>query len=729
MVRMIKYPKQIVAIAAFVIAWLLVIAGPNNIQNAPDYQSLHLIHKVFLNASIAAGEMPFWNPYQMLGRPFLADPETAIFYPTTLLYLFLPFSIALLFTVFIHLFIAGNYTIELARKLEIHPSLHCIAAIFFMLNGTLVMRLMLGQIPPFIAISITPWLLWATLRVMEEPKKTNLFKLILPLTLSFLAGHTQFYWIHIIGLTLFVIGYQLQKIEFHYLATTGKALASLYICVLVSLCLSGVQLIPSIEFFFHSHRNTESILSLSQSFSLTGLASLTLPTYSRNIFWNQYFFPGTLLFTLTLLSPHALKNHISRALLFVTLGSIILALGPYSPLFETWNALLPGYKLFRGPARIALWIVPVFVLLGIRTLSCIFTGTYKRNDRQLIPALILTMIPFTIAPLVFKDNYPWMFELLVQGISLVLLVVLILGLLNRKVIQHIVICISLVLLAKQFFLTVDAKDYFSLPPRIQWEEEMRSKMEALASDQPQPKRIAAPETRIRANTATRYKIANLNCFAGMHLERTWKSLHLGVEQEPTRARINQPANNVFSREIFPEVFAVDAVFTPERGWILKRERPKFAHISHAHLTPESPEALSQYLRDGHPQLQIPLTESKLPLPTLPTDAAPVGKAIITDYQTNRVVVSASTSHSAILFLSDAWYPGWTVRRDGQKSKAIPVNLWMRGALIPPGQHTLVFEFIPISFYLGLGLSLLTLISSLFWQKSWPMLKDAEKCKP
>jgi uncharacterized membrane protein YfhO len=103
--------------------------------------------------------------------------------------------------------------------------------------------------------------------------------------------------------------------------------------------------------------------------------------------------------------------------------------------------------------------------------------------------------------------------------------------------------------------------------------------------------------------------------------------------------------------------------------------------------------------------------------------------MITDYQTNRVVVRASTSHSAILFLSDAWYPGWTVRRDGQKSKAIPVNLWMRGALIPPGEHTLVFEFIPISFYLGLGLSLLTLIFSLFWQKSWPMLKDPEKCKP
>ena len=54
---------------------------------------------------------------------------------------------------------------------------------------------------------------------------------------------------------------------------------------------------------------------------------------------------------------------------------------------------------------------------------------------------------------------------------------------------------------------------------------------------------------------------------------------------------------------------------------------------------------------------------------------------------------------------------------------------MRGALIPPGQHTLVFEFIPISFYLGLSLSLLTLISSLFWQKSWPMLKDPDKYKP
>ena len=557
MLGMAKYPKQIVAIVALSIAWLFVIAGPNNIQYAPDYQSLHLIHKIFLKTTLLAGEMPFWNPYQMLGRPFLADPETAIFYPTTLLYLFLPLPAALLCTVFVHLFIAGNYIIELARKLEIHPVLQCVAAILFMLNGTLVMRLVLGQPPPFIALTITPWLLCATLAVLDAPNKKNYLKLIIPLTLSFLAGHTQFYWIHIIGLSLFILGYQIQKPERHQFVTTLKSLATFYGCVLVSLGLSGMQLIPSIEFFLHSHRNTETLLSFSQTFSITGLASLALPIYNPKMHWNEYFFPGTLIFTLAILAPYCFKERITRGLLVVAFGSLILALGAYSPLFDFWNTFLPGYKFFRGPVRIALWLVPVLVLLGTTTLSNIFTGTYKKSAKQLTLALLLTMVTFICAPWAFKENYPWTSELFFQGLGLGLVLVMVLLSLSRRAIQRMVICLSLLILGKQFALALHAKEYFPLPPdRLKWEEEMQRQAARLPSEQPQPIRIAAPESRIRANTPTLYGLANLNCFAGMHPDRTWRGLHLGMNQEPTPTWLNQPSNNLFSDAVFPAIFAI-----------------------------------------------------------------------------------------------------------------------------------------------------------------------------
>ncbi|HZT21752.1 MAG TPA: hypothetical protein VFB55_02470, partial [Verrucomicrobiae bacterium] len=46
-----------------------------------DYYVLHHFYKFYLHASIRSGELPLWNPYTALGRPFLADPETAVFYP------------------------------------------------------------------------------------------------------------------------------------------------------------------------------------------------------------------------------------------------------------------------------------------------------------------------------------------------------------------------------------------------------------------------------------------------------------------------------------------------------------------------------------------------------------------------------------------------------------------------------------------------------------------------
>src|SRR5688572_29766045 len=39
---------------------------------------------------LAAGQIPLWNPHSQLGAPFLGNGQSALFYPTTLLHLYLP---------------------------------------------------------------------------------------------------------------------------------------------------------------------------------------------------------------------------------------------------------------------------------------------------------------------------------------------------------------------------------------------------------------------------------------------------------------------------------------------------------------------------------------------------------------------------------------------------------------------------------------------------------------
>lgn len=40
-----------------------------------------------------SGELPLWNPYEMSGKPFLANFQTGAFYPLNLILVFLPFQL------------------------------------------------------------------------------------------------------------------------------------------------------------------------------------------------------------------------------------------------------------------------------------------------------------------------------------------------------------------------------------------------------------------------------------------------------------------------------------------------------------------------------------------------------------------------------------------------------------------------------------------------------------
>src|SRR3989344_5549794 len=57
--------------------------------------------RTFTNEMLANNTIPLWNPYIFAGTPFLANFQSAIFYPLNILYFFLPQIIAWSFLLFI----------------------------------------------------------------------------------------------------------------------------------------------------------------------------------------------------------------------------------------------------------------------------------------------------------------------------------------------------------------------------------------------------------------------------------------------------------------------------------------------------------------------------------------------------------------------------------------------------------------------------------------------------
>ena len=62
-----------------------------------------------------------------------------------------------------------------------------------------------------------------------------------------------------------------------------------------------------------------------------------------------------------------------------------------------------------------------------------------------------------------------------------------------------------------------------------------------------------------------------------------------------------------------------------------------------------------------------------------------------------------------LLLSDAWYPGWQATVDGVEAPLLRADYLFRSVHIPPGDHRVRIDYRPSSFYLGLALSLITLL--------------------
>ncbi len=67
-------------------------------------------------------------------------------------------------------------------------------------------------------------------------------------------------------------------------------------------------------------------------------------------------------------------------------------------------------------------------------------------------------------------------------------------------------------------------------------------------------------------------------------------------------------------------------------------------------------------------------------------------------------MTIKASGDGILTLSDQFYPGWYATIDGQPAEIIRSDTVFRSVCLPAGDHTVRFEYRPLSLYVGVGIS-------------------------
>ncbi|MDX2139523.1 MAG: hypothetical protein SF123_15670 [Chloroflexota bacterium] len=325
--------------------------------------------------ALMAGRLPLWAPELFMGVPLLANSQLGTFYPPNWLVAPLPLLDAMRLSMLLHVgwALAGAYLLaRRAARLDRLPALT--AAAVFAFGGYMLGRV--EQINQLQGLSWLPWLLLILHHADTRPRRATLL-LALALGLQFFTGHTQTVFISGVGMGIYTL----------CLPGRWRRLRTLVIASLLALVLALPQLIPTIELTSVSNRsgglnpNEATAFSFNPFLAGRGL----LPGYDLPIFTEYIAYPGILALALAVAGVigKSSKHQDSKVTgserrvliqdnrgfspafpwIVLTLVSIVFALGQYTPIYW-WLASLPGFNLFRVPAR---WLV--LVALGIAILA------------------------------------------------------------------------------------------------------------------------------------------------------------------------------------------------------------------------------------------------------------------------------------------------------------------------------------------------------------------------
>jgi len=115
-----------------------------------------------------------------------------------------------------------------------------------------------------------------------------------------------------------------------------------------------------------------------------------------------------------------------------------------------------------------------------------------------------------------------------------------------------------------------------------------------------------------------------------------------------------------------------------------------------------------FAKDFDPRKTLLLPEGTAPLPLKSTDYA---TATISSYTPEEVIIQTESDAPQLLFLSDAYAPGWTATIDTKQAEVFRADYAFRAVAVPEGSHTVRFIYTPTSAKfgcIGTGIGVLTL---------------------
>jgi hypothetical protein len=369
--------------------WKLVLQGLILV----DYDAFVYFYanREYTAARLLQGQLPLWNPYIFAGIPHLANPQSAVFYPGTWIFLLLPTPYAYSANLVVHTAIAGYGVSLLARDMLRTSRIGgLVAGACYMLSGVITAQG--GHLNQLSAAALLPFVLLAAHRAITRLNVGWSLMTAMVLALQLLAGHPQ-----VTYMTLVLVGFMLlwEMAASEPRRWVGQ-LAVVALSGIVAGGLSAVQLLPALEATRQGIRAAGLSIGEAAASSLPPelLPLALLPGYTENPTSTELLgFIGAAGLTLAVLGAVAGLSGRHSWLVVAASLSLLVALGSYSQVFETLFGVVPGLQDFRVPAR---WLLPWTVCASLLAGAAIGRKSNLRWPRRLL-SLVIASLPVGLA--------------------------------------------------------------------------------------------------------------------------------------------------------------------------------------------------------------------------------------------------------------------------------------------------------------------------------------------
>jgi hypothetical protein len=682
-----------------------------------DYQLMHQFYKFYLRASIRAGELPLWNPYAGLGRPFLADPETAVFYPPNWAFVVLPEGFALYLFLAFHFWLAGFFFLKLARRWGAPRGMALGLAFAYLLSGSLMGRLLAGEVGYFSGLSYWPLVFYLVERLREKRSRRDWVALVLAASGSFLCGHPQCFWLTAVALGFYVVGVHLGSPWRENARRGWRCLGALVSAYGFALLLCAVQVLPTVDLMLEGNRTAPSVqFSASGPLDFRFFTSLYL--FQPGVWWEANLYIGIICTVAGLLGLGQWHDARVRGLWLMGTAGFALALGQGTPLFAAMFHVLPGMGSFRFAARYATFLPWALLLAGLIAWA---KEEFSRPKILLVVCLLLAGTGWVVSQRASygKVGPPMLALLTVSALAV--------GLTRSRIWARIkgvatgailaLLCADSLVAAEHMWASYSR---FLVGQHLDAEVAGVLHGKNLYPANGVPPRLFVPGSLVRADSGMKYGFSNVACYGSLTLVRVWAYLNLatGLPVDFFQGTFLPDEAYLAGPFPFPGMnIAVGGLGGTSRLFFNEHPGDR-AYLVHAwKQVPDWTSALRQMVKNHSDPTTTALLEAPADGPSPAAGDASRDEAVIDAFHCNSIELHVHSSAPAILVVAEAWSPGWRAKVNGVSTEVLPANVWMRAVRVPAGESQVELRYVEPDLARGAAISMgaLLVLGAIGWR--------------